>query len=256
MKRRFLQRPLRRSWTVLKSSCGPFTRESSPFHAFFSFHIILSHWSGIESTPWRHEWIKTRAWTCRSFFVAGILMTCSPILFYIRSYHILVASISHFLFSLDVLMCLVAGLSMRRRREVSPLRFFLAMISVGKSPFAKTLQANKSTEPSLLIRFVYRINWLYFDCEFHSCENRHHWQITWWNCILWTRYRCTLLLQTLPEYWEIPEAQYKISIIVFLSQLFCFCLVIPTLFCAYWQLFWSAIWIVRVSHTFLFFPCI
>lgn len=55
-------------------------------------------------------------------------------------------------------MCLLAGLSMRRRREVSPLRFFLAMISVGKSPFAKTLQANKSTEHSLLIRFVYWIN--------------------------------------------------------------------------------------------------
>lgn len=156
MKRRFLHRPLRRSWTVRKSSRGLSTRESSPFHAFFSFHIVLSHWCCIESKPWRHEWIKTRAWTCRSFFVAGILTTYSPILFYIRSCYTLVAFISHFLSSLDVPMCLLAGLSMRRRKEVSPLRFFLAMTSAGKSPFAKTLQANKSTEPSLLIRFVYR----------------------------------------------------------------------------------------------------
>lgn len=98
--------------------------------------------------------------------------------------------------------------------------------------------------------------WLDSDCESYSCKIGQHWQITGWNCILWTRHGCTFLLQTLLEYWENPRAQYEISIIVFLSELFCFCLVIPTLSCAYWELFWSAIWIVRGCHIFLFFPCI
>lgn len=71
--------------------------------------------------------------------------------------------------------------------------------------------------------------WLDCDCEVHLCKIGHHWQLTLWNCILGTGHCSAFLLQTFLEYWENPEVQYEISIIVFLSQLLCFCLVISTL---------------------------
>ena len=189
-------------------------------------------------------------------------MTCSPILFYIKK--LSYSSCPHIPF-LILTWCsnVLAGRPFNEEEKRSKSPQVLSChdqrreVTVCQNIASKQIDRTFTFDKVRLLDQPLRLRpWLDCDCEFHSCEIRHHWQITWWNCILWTRHRYTLLLQTLPEYRENPEAQYKISIIDFLSQLFCFCLVIPTLFCAYWELFWSAIWIVRVSHIFLFFPCI